>query len=118
MEIRFITPEFAVAPQPAPGDMAALKAAGVAALICNRPDGETPGQPSFGEIEAQARAHGIEARHLPVVPNQITAGDGAEFARLLDELPKPVLAYCRSGKRAESLWELARNAKGAAPGSV
>lgn len=110
MEFRYLTPQFAVAAQLGPEDMAGLKEAGFAAVICNRPDAEGPGQPAFGEIEACAREHGIAARHLPVVPGQITAAHGAEFARLLDELPKPVLAFCRTGKRAEDLWKLAHSA--------
>ena len=32
----------------------------------------------------------------------------AAFAGLLDELPKPVIAYCRTGNRSETLWKLAR----------
>ncbi|MBC7480868.1 MAG: bifunctional protein tyrosine phosphatase family protein/NAD(P)/FAD-dependent oxidoreductase, partial [Rhizobacter sp.] len=30
------------------------------------------------------------------------------FARLMDELPKPVLAYCRTGMRSTTMWALAQ----------
>lgn len=110
MEIRFITDEFAIGDQPDLSDLAALRQAGVAALICNRPDGETAGQPAFGDVAAAALAHGMQARHLPVLPDQVTAAHGQQFAALLAELPKPVFAYCRTGRRAETLWVLAQSA--------
>lgn len=112
MDIRFVTDDLAVGPQVGLHDIAALKAAGIAAVICNRPDGEGPDQPPFVEIAEEAAQHGIAARYLPVVPGQISAGHGEAFARLLDELPKPVLAFCRTGKRAESLWLLAGSRQG------
>jgi sulfide:quinone oxidoreductase len=107
MEIRNIAPGVAVAAQIAPTDLAGLQAAGYAAIICNRPDGEDPGQPSFASIEREARRHGMAARYLPVVPGNVTAEHGAAFAALLAELPGPVLAYCRTGKRSETLFALA-----------
>ena len=47
--------------QIAPADIAALAAAGFRSIICNRPDGEGADQPVFAEIEAAARAAGLEA---------------------------------------------------------
>eukprot|EP01093_Parvamoeba_rugata_P009443 TRINITY_DN2617_c0_g4_i1.p1 TRINITY_DN2617_c0_g4~~TRINITY_DN2617_c0_g4_i1.p1 ORF type:complete len:106 (+),score=5.49 TRINITY_DN2617_c0_g4_i1:790-1107(+) len=35
--------------------------AGYKTIICNRPDNEDPGQPSFAEIAAKAEAAGIKA---------------------------------------------------------
>jgi alkylation response protein AidB-like acyl-CoA dehydrogenase len=50
-----------------------------------------------------------KAQYLPAIAGQITPGHGAAMARLLAELPAPVLAYCRSGARSTSLWQLARS---------
>jgi sulfide:quinone oxidoreductase len=36
----------------------------------------------------------------------------------LDELPKPVLAYCRSGTRSIQLWGLASGIKGMSPDAI
>ena len=33
----------------------------------------------------------------------------AEFAQALETMPKPVLAYCGSGKRSAILWALSNN---------
>ena len=42
--------------------------------------------------------------HLPVQPAVQTPEEIAAFARLLAELPKPVLAFCRSGARSGKLY--------------
>ncbi|WP_269843281.1 beta-lactamase hydrolase domain-containing protein, partial [Brevirhabdus pacifica] len=47
-----------VAPQIRPEQLPELKAEGIRAIICNRPDGEEAGQPTFAEIEQAAREQG------------------------------------------------------------
>lgn len=109
MSITPVTDRFAVSPQIAAADLAAIAQAGFRAIICNRPDNEGPDQPSFAQIEAAARAAGLTARHIPVVPGQITEAHGQAMRAALTELPGPVLAYCRSGARSTSLWQLAQS---------
>ena len=104
MDIRKITDDFSVAPQIGVDDVAAIAAAGFRAVICNRPDGEAEGQPQSGDVAAAVTASGMEWRMLPV--RNIGPADVDAFARLVGELPKPVLAYCRSGTRCTSLWSL------------
>lgn len=108
MDIRKLDHDVAIAGQLAPQGLAELKDAGYAAIICNRPDEEPGGQAPFAELAAEAERLGMQARYLPVVPGRITPADGAAFAALLDELPKPLVAYCRTGNRSETLWKLAR----------
>ena len=104
MDFRRLSPDLAVSPQIAVSDVAELAAAGFKSVVCNRPDGEDPGQPPFAEIEAAAKAAGMETRWQPVASGGVTEADGIEFARLYAELPKPVFAYCRSGTRCSILW--------------
>ncbi|MBO0754144.1 MAG: TIGR01244 family phosphatase, partial [Bradyrhizobiaceae bacterium] len=104
MDIRKITDEFSVAPQIGVADAAAVAAAGFRAVICNRPDGESPDQPMSSDIAAAVTASGMEWRMLPV--KNIGPADVDAFGKLLAELPKPVLAFCRSGTRCASLWSL------------
>lgn len=104
MSIRYLSSDYAVAPQVLPADVAGLKEQGFATLICNRPDGEAGGQPAFAEIAAEARRHGMEALYLPVVPGKITQAERDAFAALYAGAAKPVLAYCRTGMRSETLW--------------
>ena len=57
-DLRIINDRIAVAPQIAPDDIAAIKAAGYVAIVNNRPDDEEPGQPTGAEIAAAAEAAG------------------------------------------------------------
>jgi sulfide:quinone oxidoreductase len=109
MNIRPITNDYSVSSQILPSDLPQLKAKGFRAVICNRPDREEPGQPSFAEIAAAATAIGIEARYIPVRPDAIGADDVAAFGSAIKELPGPVLGYCRGGARAATLWEKSRS---------
>ena len=49
----------AVSPQITAEDVAAAASLGYRTIVCNRPDGEAPGQPSMAEIEAAAQAAGL-----------------------------------------------------------
>ena len=84
---------------------------GFRSIICNRPDGEAADQPTFEEIEVAAKAKGLEARYLPVVSGKVRDQDAKDFSALTAELPKPVLAYCRTGTRSITLWSLAEGDK-------
>lgn len=86
-----------------PADLKAIRDAGFRSVICNRPDGESLDQPAFAQIAAAARELGLEARYLPVEPNHIGDAEVNAFGALVDALPKPILAYCRSGNRAATL---------------
>ena len=79
-------------------------------VICNRPDDETPGQPSAAVMRAAAEAAGLRYTHIPV---DHTGIDEAKIAAMAAELGNgPVLAYCRSGTRSANLWALAAATRG------
>jgi len=111
MDIRKITDELSVAPQIQAAEVPAIAAAGFRAVICNRPDGESSDQPCCSDIEAAVKAHGLAWRSQPVRSGAVTFADAQEFGALLAELPKPVLAYCRSGTRCATLWSLSEAGK-------
>ena len=52
--------------QISPEDIDGLKALGVTLIVNNRPDGEDVGQPESDDIEAAAKAAGIDYRHVPI----------------------------------------------------
>lgn len=104
--IRSITPGFCVSAQVDPQDLRAVADAGFRSIISNRPDGEEPGQPDWAQIAAAAEAAGLQARHIPVRPGAIGDDDVAKFAAALEEMPGPVLGFCRTGTRAAGLWGL------------
>jgi uncharacterized protein (TIGR01244 family) len=102
--IRAVAPDVCVAPQLTPEAMAAAARAGFRSVINNRPDFEHGlDQPTNASIEAAARAAGLEYRFLPVSGTYQSPDEIAAFARLLDELPRPILAFCRSGARSARL---------------
>lgn len=112
MEYRQIADDYSVAGQISPDDIGAIEAAGFRSIICNRPDGEQPGQPSVAEIKKAAETAGLAFRHVPIVSGQpITGDDAAAMAKALDELEGPVFAYCRSGTRSANLFMAAQQAK-------
>lgn len=108
MDIRQITPDYSVAGQISPDDIEAIKAAGYKSIISNRPDGEQPGQPTAAEIGQLALAAGLEFRHVPVISGQMTPENVMDHAKALEDMPKPVFAFCRSGARSTNIFEYAR----------
>ena len=106
--INALNSDFAVAPQLQPGDMAAVAAAGFKSVIINRPDYEAgPDQPTAEQVSTAARAAGLAVEYQPVVSGAMTAQDVERFSELLAQLPKPILAYCRSGTRCTVLYRAA-----------
>lgn len=103
-----LSDDVAVAPQLRPEDMAAVAAAGFKSVIINRPDFEGgQEQPTSADVAAAAEAAGLRCAYLPVVSGAMTQDDVARFAELLDTLPRPLLAYCRSGTRSAILYRAA-----------
>jgi uncharacterized protein (TIGR01244 family) len=108
MDIRYIAADVAVCGQILEADIAALRAEGFKSLICNRPDGESADQPDAEMIRAVAVAAGLEFRMIPVSPAAgITPANLQDSIDALEELPRPIFAYCRSGARSANLYQAA-----------
>lgn len=94
-----------VAPQLAAGDFAELKRLGFRSVVNNRPDGEALDQLSSEAAEAAARAQGLAFRYMPLTCTDINdEAVVAAFDRLIEELPQPILFYCRTGTRCATVW--------------
>ena len=105
LPLRQVAADVCVAPQLSPESMAEAARAGFRSVVNNRPDFEYgPDQPTNAEIETAAHAAGLEYRFLPVGPSSQTPEQIAAFAHLLEELPRPLLAFCRSGNRSANLF--------------
>ena len=89
-------------------EIAQLAAQGCRMLINNRPDGESPDQPSSDELEAEAQRNGMGYRHIPIVPGQATSADARAFAEAVRQSDGPVVAFCRTGARSVALQKMAR----------
>ena len=102
---RQIAPDVSAAPQLQPEAMAEAARAGFKSVVNNRPDFEHGSdQPSNAQMEAAARAAGLEYRFLPVDGGYQSPEEIAAFAALLRELPRPLLLFCRSGARSTRLF--------------
>ena len=91
-----------------PSHLAEIAKQGYKSVINNRPDGEAgPHQPSNASIAAEAEKLGLNYVYLPVMPGAFTPEEVQEMARLLETMPGPILAFCRSGARSTNLYHLA-----------
>lgn len=108
MELRQIAPDFSVAGQINIDDVAALKNAGYKSIICNRPDFEDAGQILADTLRSSVLAAGMEHRFIPVNGAIGMSSENLEATiAALEELPRPILAYCRSGARSTNLYQQA-----------
>lgn len=106
---RQLSAEVAVAGQLFPEHLVELAKLGFKSIIINRPDNEGGyDQPSSEQMIMQAKSLGLEVVYQPVVSGQIGLSDVQAFAQHLASLPKPILAYCRSGVRCTVLYQAAQ----------
>ena len=107
MDIRPLTPGYAVSPQIDPSDMAAVKAAGYALVIDNRPDGEIPPSHHTAAMAEAAAAAGLDFVANPVIGGALTMANVEAQKAAIAGAKGPVLAYCASGNRSSIVWALA-----------
>jgi len=108
MDIRRITPDYAVAPQVLPEDMATLAAEGFTTVINNRPDAEVDANVCCDAMRQAAVAAGLEYVPNPVVNGGLTMDMVARQGQVCATAPGPVFAYCRSGTRSSIVWALSQ----------
>lgn len=106
MEIKRLNEQISVSAQITAGDVESVARQGFRSIVCNRPDGESGDQPLFEEIHQKAADLGLHCVYLPVESGRVSDQDARGFGKVLQELPKPVLAYCRTGTRSVTLWSL------------
>ena len=100
-------------PQISLADLSEAKALGVGLVINNRPEGESDDQVPGAEIEAAARALGMDYVAIPVTHAGFSGPQVEAMVAALTNSDGKVLAYCRSGTRSTLLWALAQASEGA-----
>ena len=104
IQFNWLNDELATSGQIMPEDIYKLKELGFKSIICNRPDFESgPSQPTQDLISKIATEFDIEFSYLPVESSFQTEVDAKHMSELIKMMPKPILAYCRSGGRCMSL---------------
>ena len=114
MQLKAVNSEFSVSPQIAIDELDAVAQRGFKSLMCNRPDNESQDQTDYGQIAQAAQDLGLEIEWVPVVSGNISDTDVASFAKAFSTLPKPTLAYCRTGTRSITLWAMMQGENGVA----
>ena len=115
MTFRVLDPQVLVADSPMLGrHMAEAAARGVTLVVNNRPDHEETGQWNSLDLEAAARAAGMDYVHIPV-SKEFSADKVAALTEALLGAEGRVLIFCRSGTRSTYLWALAQAKAGESP---
>jgi uncharacterized protein (TIGR01244 family) len=114
-DFRRLSETVLASPQIGLDDIAAAKAQGVTLVINNRPEGEAEDQTPGPEIEAAARAAGLDYCAIPISHAGFSEPQVVAMAEALAGAEGKVLAYCRSGTRSSLLWALAQALQGTDP---
>lgn len=117
-DFRKLSDTMFASPQIGLDDVAAARDMGVALIVNNRPEGEGPDQVPGAEIEAAARAAGIDYLAIPITHAGFSHPQVTALADALDSANGPALGYCRSGTRSTLLWALARASGGESPDAI
>lgn len=107
MEIKQIDQRYSVSDQLNETDLDTLATQGVKLVINFRPDGEGgAAQPANASLASKAAALSMAYAHIPVMPNQVKPEHVQQLKSLLDAHPGPVLGFCRTGNRANQVYQL------------
>ena len=109
MQIHELEPGFAITDAVTPADLDEVARRGFRSVICNRRPGEADDHPDDRPLRARAAELGLEWRCIPVTPGEYSQADIEAFGEALEGLPTPILAFCKTGKRAVHLWAHARS---------
>lgn len=115
---RSLDERFLASPQIGTDDIGAAQLLGVTLIVNNRPDGESDDQPAGSEIEAAARAAGMDYLAIPVTSAGFGLPQVEAMRDALQGADGKVLGYCRSGTRSTLLWSLAQASAGADPDAI
>lgn len=98
-----ISDDVTVGPQPSEAELRRLAGEGFQSVVNFRTDGEED-QPLSPSAEGdKVRAEGLEYLNLPVSMESMGPELVDQFRQKYADLPKPIFAHCKSGKRAGAM---------------
>ncbi len=80
---------------------------GYKSLVNLRFDDECQGQPKACDLADSAKNSGLSYQHLPIDGDNLHLDSVQAFAKLIHNLPKPVMVFCGTGSRAKRLYQSA-----------
>ncbi|MFN3510341.1 MAG: TIGR01244 family sulfur transferase, partial [Tsuneonella troitsensis] len=117
-DFRKLSDTMFASPQIGLDDVATARDLGIALIVNNRPEGESPDQVPGEEIEAAARDLGIAYLAIPITHAGFSHPQVSALVEAMQSADGPVLGYCRSGTRSTLLWALARASMGEDPAAL
>lgn len=117
-DFRQLSQTMFASPQISVKDIDAARNMGIEMVINNRPEGEAADQTPGPQIEAAARAAGMQYVAIPVTMDALSEATVDAMENALGQASGPVLAYCRSGTRSTLLWSLTMAKSGADPDAI
>lgn len=103
-----LDPNYAVTGQISVADVADIKTAGFDTVMCNRPDGEAPDQPSAAQIQRAVEKAGMKFFYVPMA-GSLAPTTLSDFKAVTNGDNGKVFAYCRSGNRCTVLWKSSKS---------
>lgn len=118
MEIKQIDQRYSVSDQVNETDLDTLAAQGIKLVVNFRPDGEGgKSQPGNATLASKAATLGMAYAHIPVIPNQISPEHAQQLTALLNQHLGPALGFCRTGNRANQVYQLSLHGQSTTPAS-
>ena len=110
MRFAKLADNYSVATQIDPADVEYFAGEGFTTIVCNRPDGEEPRQPTSAAIREACERHGLDFHMLPMQGRAVSPETVQQFIDVMQHAEGPVLGYCRSATRSAILWQTATQA--------
>lgn len=103
MDTMKINGEVTVGPQPTEDQLKELANSGFKSIVNFRTEGEEDQPLSPTQEGENVKQLGLSYLHIPVSMKSMSEATVDQFREQYHELPKPVFAHCKSGKRAGAM---------------
>lgn len=103
MQTMKINDQVSVGPQPSQEELQKLGQQGFKSVVNFRTAGEEEQPLSPSDEGKKVKAAGMEYLHIPVSTEAMGSELVDRFRKAFPDLPKPVFAHCKSGKRAGAM---------------
>jgi uncharacterized protein (TIGR01244 family) len=108
---KHLTDDVAVSGQVATTGVAALKDDGFRTIVNMRTENESPGQPSYAEMQAAVQGAKLAYGYVPMKQGAMSKASVEALGSALKRLPKPIVLYSEPSSRAARAWALAEASK-------